>query len=54
MVAFASLVYGLMWLVLSRENENRREGREDARYEHLTEEEIAELGDESPRFLYTV
>ena len=54
LVAFASLVYALMWWVLARENRKRREGREDARVAHLTEAEIAELGDESPRFLYTI
>ena len=53
LVAFASFIYGMMWWNFVRVNRSRREGKEDALYQHLTEEEIAELGDESPRFMYT-
>lgn len=53
MVGFAMLMYGLMWWVLSRENQSRQDGKQDAHVEGMSEEEIAELGDESPRFRYT-
>lgn len=53
MVGFAMLVYGLMWWVLSQENQRRQDGKHDADVEGMSEEEIAELGDESPRFRYT-
>lgn len=39
---------------LARLNKARREGKEDAKIEHMTEEEVEELGDASPRFFYTV
>ena len=54
MVGCASLIYGLMWLVFARKNQARRDGKEDGRVENMSEEEIAELGDESPRFYYTI
>lgn len=54
LVAFATLVYSLMSLLLARENRLRREGKEDSKIERMTDEEIEELGDESPRFIYTI
>ena len=54
LVAFASTVYALLWWFLAQENKKRREGQRDAQYGHLSEEETAELGDESPRFMYTI
>lgn len=54
LVAFATLVYSLMSLLLARENRLRREGKEDAKIEKMTDEEIEELGDASPRFIYTI
>lgn len=54
LVAFATLVYSLMSFVLVRENRLRREGKEDAKIEGMTDEEIEELGDASPRFIYTI
>ena len=38
----------------ARINAKRRAGEEDGKVENKTEEEIAELGDESPRFVYTM
>lgn len=43
-----------MSMVLSRENSHRREGKEDARIANMSDEEIEELGDASPRFVYTI
>lgn len=54
LVAFATLVYSLMSLLLARENRLRREGKEDSKIVRMTDEEIEELGDESPRFIYTI
>ncbi len=54
LVGFASLIYGQLWWFLAQENKKRREGQRDAQYEHLSEEQMAELGDESPRFMYTI
>ena len=53
MVGCASLIYAGMWWVLARKNQARREGKEDHRIENMSEMEIVELGDESPRFSYT-
>ncbi len=54
LVAIATLLYSLLSLFLARENRLRREGKEDAKIERMTDEEIEELGDGSPRFLYTI
>ena len=54
MVAFASCLYGLLSLYFSRRNAQRAAGSEDGQVEGMTEEEIAELGDDSPRFLFTI
>ena len=53
MVGSAMLIYGVMWWVLDRENRARRDKRFDHRFQNMTEEELAELGDESPKFYYT-
>lgn len=54
MVCWACLVYGFMWFYFSRVNARRAEGHEDAKIAGLTDEEVAELGDVSPRFVYTI
>lgn len=54
MVGCASLIYGLLWWWLARQNNARREGKEDVRVDNMSEKVIAELGDESPRFYYTI
>lgn len=54
LVGFATVLYSLLSFFLARENRLRREGKEDAKIERMTDEEIEELGDESPRFLYTI
>ena len=50
---YTVVVYLVMLLWFTRENQKRLRGEKDYRAEGKTEEEIAELGDESPRFLYT-
>lgn len=54
MVAFSSLVYAFMWWYFSMVNARRARGAEDYKIEGLSDAEIAELGDDSPRFVYTV
>lgn len=54
MVAFATLLFGFMSWFFARLNKARREGKEDAKVENMSIEEIEELGDASPRFVFTV
>jgi MFS family permease len=53
MVSFAMMIYAFMWWFFNRENKKRINGERDARIEDLSEEEIADLGDENPKFLYS-
>ncbi|KAL8943064.1 MAG: hypothetical protein Q9211_001117 [Gyalolechia sp. 1 TL-2023] len=54
MVAMAAVVFGFMSWYLSKRNDQRRRGEEDGKVADMSEDEIAELGDESPRFIFTV
>ena len=54
MVAFASVVYAFMWFYLSRVNARRARGDEDHKIQGMSEQEVKELGDDSPRFVYTI
>jgi hypothetical protein len=54
MVGFASVLYGCMSLYFRRENSRRNAGLEGKSVEGKTEEEIAEMGDESPRYIFTI
>lgn len=54
MVAYAACIFGGMSIYFSRINKRRREGKEDYKIAGKTEEEINEMGDESPRFMYTI
>lgn len=54
MVAMASIIFASMSLYLSRKNERRKDGEEDAKIANMSEDDIAELGDESPRFIFTI
>lgn len=54
MVGMASVIFALMSWYLSRKNDRRRRGEEDAKVANMSEDEIAELGDESPRYMFTV
>lgn len=53
LVALATLLYGCLSLYFAERNAGRREGREDHKMSGKSEEEIAEMGDESPKFVYT-
>lgn len=54
MVSFAMAVYAFMWWFFSRENKKRINGERDAKIEDLSEVEIADLGDENPKFLFSI
>lgn len=54
LVGAASLIYGVLWWFLVNENRKRREGQMDHLIANLSEGEIDELGDRSPKFMYTV
>lgn len=54
MVGIANVIFAFMTWYLSRQNDRRRRGDEDAKVANMSEDEIADLGDRSPRFVYTV
>jgi hypothetical protein len=54
MVAFASIVYAFMGWYFSMVNARRARGEEDYKTEGMSDEEIAEMGDDSPKFVYTI
>lgn len=54
MVAWACIVFAILWFHLERKNRQRAAGLSDHRMGGLSEDEIAELGDDSPRFVYTI
>ncbi|KAI2624439.1 DNA-repair protein rad2 [Xylaria nigripes] len=49
LVGVSGLTHGLLWFVFARENRRRDAGLVKPEHQHLSEEELAELGDESPR-----
>jgi len=52
MVATATTIYGILWYSYMQANKARARGDEDEKIAGMTEEEIDEMGDESPRFRY--
>ncbi|KAF2869155.1 major facilitator superfamily domain-containing protein [Massariosphaeria phaeospora] len=54
MVAWAITVYAVLWAYMARANARRARGDEDHRVQGMSDAEIAELGDDSPRFVYTI
>lgn len=53
MVAMAALLYAFMSFYFVQRNKARREGKEDGILRSKSEDEIAELGDENPRYMFT-
>jgi hypothetical protein len=53
MVAFALVCYGILWFALAGTNSRREKGEEDHLIAGKSDEEIAEMGDDSPRFRFT-
>jgi hypothetical protein len=54
MVGFAIVCYGILWFTFARINKRRDNGEEDHLIAGMSDEQIAEMGDESPRFRYTI
>ncbi|PUU76104.1 major facilitator superfamily domain-containing protein [Tuber borchii] len=54
MVGAAAIIYTFLWYWFSKLNSSRERGEENEKIVGLSEEDIAELGDESPRFRYTI
>ncbi|KAL8922097.1 MAG: hypothetical protein Q9208_005407 [Pyrenodesmia sp. 3 TL-2023] len=52
MLVVSAMITVVLWWVMVRINERRRAGAEDSKMVGLTEEEVDELGDESPRFVF--
>ncbi|KAL4962495.1 allantoate permease family MFS transporter [Aspergillus stella-maris] len=52
LVGFAGIVYGLMWVYYEWKNKQRDRGLEDAKIEGMSDEQIEEMGDMSPRFRF--
>ncbi|KAK5061222.1 hypothetical protein LTR84_007764 [Exophiala bonariae] len=53
MVAMATIFYSILWAYFIAENKRRNAGKRDGKIAGKTEEEIAEMGDENPRFMFT-
>ncbi|KAL6709544.1 hypothetical protein ACN47E_001479 [Coniothyrium glycines] len=54
MVAFAIVCYAVMWFHLGQINKRRESGEEEHLIAGMNDEDVAELGDDSPRFKYTI
>ena len=54
MVGFACICYCIMWFHFNKMNSKRERGEEEHLIEGMSDEEVAELGDDSPRFRYTI
>lgn len=54
MVGMATAIYGVMWFWFDRENRRRASGESKHDQRSLSDDELAELGDESPRFVFTI
>lgn len=48
------MLYGFLWFWYDRLNKQRDTGVMLVQYEGLSDDELAELGDESPHFRYTI
>ena len=54
LVGMSAVIYASMSLYFVRRNQERRAGKEDWKMAGKTEEEIAEMGDENPRYMYVI
>lgn len=53
LVAFAGSIWAFMTVYYARVNKNRAAGKEDYKMEGKSDSEIEEMGDRSPRYVYT-
>jgi hypothetical protein len=51
---FAVVVYAFMSMWFTKANSRRRQGLEDERISGMSHDEINEMGDRNPRFVYTI
>ncbi|OAA49756.1 hypothetical protein BBO_01391 [Beauveria brongniartii RCEF 3172] len=54
MVAMGTVIYGLLWAWYKRENERRAAGVVKEAHQQMSDDELRELGDESPHYRYTI
>lgn len=54
MVGLGTAIYAFMWVWYRRENARRDEGEVKEKYRGLDEDELRELGDDSPGYRYTI
>ncbi|KAL7619563.1 hypothetical protein AAE478_010104 [Parahypoxylon ruwenzoriense] len=54
LVGMGACIYGFLWYWFARENKKRDGGFMKPEHESLSEDELAELGDDSPRYKYTI
>ena len=54
MVAVGTTIYGFLWFLFRSENKKRDEGVVPLTQGTLSDDELAELGDESYRYRYTI
>ncbi|KAL8947333.1 MAG: hypothetical protein Q9222_006373 [Ikaeria aurantiellina] len=52
LLALSAVISGVLWWTMVRINKRRAAGKEDGKLVGLSEEQIDELGDKSPRFVY--
>ncbi|KAH7311327.1 major facilitator superfamily domain-containing protein [Stachybotrys elegans] len=53
LIAMSTVIYLAFWWYFRSLNQRKREGKDDHKVQGMTEEEIEELGEHNPRFLYT-
>ena len=54
LAAMSAIIYGCMTFYYIKQNRDRKAGKQDSIMAGKNEEEIAELGDANPRFIYTI
>jgi hypothetical protein len=54
LVGFSAVIYAGMSLYFTGINRERRAGKEDWKMAGKSEEQIAEMGDENPRYMYVI
>ncbi|UNI17643.1 hypothetical protein JDV02_003971 [Purpureocillium takamizusanense] len=54
MVAMGTAIYGFMWFWFWRANQRREAGEMSEKHRQMDEDELKELGDDSPRYRYTI
>ena len=54
LLGYGIVIYSFMSIYLNHVNRRRRAGKEDYKITGMTDAEIDALGDESPRFIYTI